>query len=49
MNKGAWQITIHGLKESDTTEKLSTHMCANKGLLETGGTTQHREENERRA
>ena len=34
-------------KESDTTEK--GHTCADKGLLETGRTTQHREANERRA
>ena len=26
MEKGAWQITVHGVAELDTTELLSTHL-----------------------
>ena len=25
MDRGAWQVTVHGITESDTSEQLSTH------------------------
>ena len=28
MDRGAWRATVHGAKESDMTEQLSTHMLA---------------------
>ena len=27
MDRGAWQVTVDGIEESETTEQLSTNMC----------------------
>ena len=27
MDRGAWQVTVHRVAESDTIERLSTHTC----------------------
>ena len=32
MERGAWRATVHGVKESDTTEQLSTGVRARWGL-----------------
>ena len=33
MDQGAWQATVHGITESDMTDRLSTHTQGNKWSL----------------
>ena len=33
MDNGAWQATVHGLKESDTTYQLNYHLYSYQGRI----------------